>query len=67
MTEVIAMLKKNDTVYRVPSINIDENGRNWPTPLRCQVVYIHPQGRYHIVSFDFPNGSFRESFWGVEP
>lgn len=67
MTEVIAMLKKNDTVYRVPSVNIDENGKNRPTPLRCQVVYIHPQGRYHVVRFSFRCGSFRESFWGVEP
>lgn len=26
------------------------------------VVYIHPKGRYYTLRFDFPNGSYRESF-----
>ena len=30
--------------------------------LKCQVVYIHPRGRYHVVDF----GGFRESFPGAQ-
>ncbi len=29
------------------------------------VVYIHPEGRFHTVRFDFPSGSFCESFHGI--
>ena len=29
--------------------------------LKCQVVYIHPRGRYHVVDF----GGVRESFPGA--
>ncbi len=29
------------------------------------VVYIHPEGRFHTVRFDFPSGSFCESFHGL--
>ena len=32
-----------------------------------EVVYIHPQGRFHTVAFRFGNGAeVRESFLGVE-
>lgn len=27
------------------------------------VVYIHPGERFYVVRFDFPAGSFRESFY----
>jgi hypothetical protein len=29
------------------------------------VVYVHPQGRYHIVEFDMPGGKVREAFMGT--
>ena len=62
------MLKLGDKVRRLPFIHIDESGhrivgtKEWGT-----VVYIHPAGRYHVVRFDYPGGSYRESYWGVEP
>lgn len=41
------------------------------------VVYIHPEGRFFTLRFDFERGSFRQSYmirgrigggaWGVEP
>ena len=31
------------------------------------VVYIHPEGRFYTLRFDFPKGSFRESFWLAPP
>lgn len=60
------MLKIGDTVWRVPSTNVDELGRNINKPFKSTVVYIHPKGRYHEVQFDFPGGSFRESYYGTE-
>lgn len=41
-------------------------------PLRMQikrtgtVVYIHPKERFYTVRFDFPLGSFRESYYFPE-
>lgn len=29
------------------------------------VIYVHPQGRYHIVEFDLPGGKVREAFMGT--
>jgi hypothetical protein len=26
------------------------------------VVYIHPEGRFYTLEFNFPGGTFRESF-----
>ena len=34
-------------------------------PLSGRVVYIHPEGRYHVVEFDMPGGPVREAFMGV--
>lgn len=31
-------------------------------PEKGRVVYIHPEGRFFTLRFDFPKGSFRESF-----
>ena len=46
-------------------------------PQKGTVVYIHPDGRFFTLRFDFPKGSFRESYplrnairapmWGAEP
>lgn len=30
------------------------------------VVYLHPRGRYYTLEFNFPCGTFRESFKCVE-
>ena len=61
------MIELHKTVRRMPSIHIEKDGSKSGGPIIGTVVYIHPQGRFHVVRFDFPFGSFRESFRGVEP
>ena len=61
------MLQIGDIVRRLPSVHVDDCGRRIGGTVKAAVVYIHPKGRYHVVRFDFPGGSFRESFRGVEP
>lgn len=34
-------------------------------PLEGRVVYIHPEGRFHVVEFITRGGSVRESFAGI--
>lgn len=65
--EGIVMIELHKTVRRMPSIHIDNEGHRMSRPINGEVVYIHPKGRFHVVRFDFPFGSFRESFLGVEP
>ena len=60
------MLRIGDIVRRMPSVHIGDNGWKLGGMVKGEVVYIHPKGRYHVVRFDFPGGSFRESFTGVE-
>lgn len=31
------------------------------------VVYIHPEGRFYTLEFNFPRGRFRESYWTAPP
>ena len=50
-----------DTVYR-ETVHPTLKGEHIKP---CKVVYIHPEGRYHTVQFDFPGGSFKESYLGV--
>lgn len=59
------MLRIGDIVRRMPSVHIGDNGWKIGGTVKGEVVYIHPKGRYHVVRFDFPGGSFRESFTGV--
>ena len=61
------IVKLHDIVKRVPSIDfrVDKYFVRIKGPIDAEVVYIHPKGRYHVVRFDFPGGSFRESFTGV--
>ncbi len=61
------MLTIGKEVKRMPSIHIDEQGRRTAGTVKGEVIYIHPRGRFHVVQFTFPGGSFRESFLGVEP
>lgn len=61
------MIELHKTVRRMPSIHIDNEGHRMGRPINGEVVYIHPKGRFHVVRFDFPFGSFCESFRGVEP
>lgn len=61
------MIELHKTVRRMPSIHIGDNGHRVGGKMEGTVVYIHPKGRFHVVQFNFPGGSFRESFGGVEP
>lgn len=36
------------------------------TPMEGKVIYIHPEGRYHIVEFDTRGGKIRECFLGAK-
>ena len=58
------------TVIRTPltvgaPLEESKAGKHRPT-MTGRVVYIHPQGRFHVVEFETPLGAVRESFWGVE-
>ena len=36
------------------------------TPMEGKVIYIHPEGRYHIVEFETRGGKIRECFLGAK-
>lgn len=36
------------------------------SPMKGKVIYIHPQGRYHVVEFELRGGKVRECFKGCE-
>lgn len=62
-------MKLGQTVTRKPltvgkPLEDDKDGKHRPT-MSGRVVYIHPQGRYHVVEFEIPGGVVRESFAGV--
>ena len=61
-------VKLHGIVKRLPSIDfrVDKYFVRLKGPMDAEVVYIHPKGRFHVVRFDFPIGSFCESFRGVE-
>lgn len=42
-----------------------DNGKQEHRPMTGKVVYIHPQGRYHIVEFEVCGGTVRECFDGT--
>ena len=36
-------------------------------PMKGEVIYIHPAGRFHVVEFTNDHGiKMRETFWGVK-
>lgn len=65
------MVKVGDKVTRVPR-SIEQllepgSARLTLRPMRGVVVYVHPQGRFHVVEFQNDRGDkLRESFEGVE-
>lgn len=62
-------MKLGQKVIRTPLTFYDSSERQKGEPARRpmsgKVVYIHPQGRYHVVEFETPLGAVRESFLGV--
>lgn len=56
-------------VVRVPETFFDgdlKEGKSNKHPISGTVVYIHPQGRYHVVEFETRGGLVREVFMGAE-
>lgn len=54
-------------VRRVPLslTQTTDSGKQEHRPMTGKVVYIHPQGRYHIVEFEVCGGTVRECFDGT--
>lgn len=61
------MPKVGDKVERYPITftgDYDKPGKK-KRKITGTVVYVHPQGRYHIVEFAVSGGAIREGFIGV--
>ena len=58
------MIQLGDTYQkRVSEPLFEGHKRSTSTKLfNGTVVYVHPERRYFVVQFDFPHGSYRESF-----
>lgn len=53
-----------ERVRRIPStITCTIDKGQWPR--EGEVVYIHPEGRFHVVEFQTMGGPVRESFAGM--
>lgn len=57
-------MKTGDKVTMIPETFTarDDRGKPERRPMRGQVVYIHPKGRYYTVEFETRGGPLRESF-----
>ena len=51
-------VKIGDRVIRAPYFGPNQDG----VQLSADVIYIHPEGRYHTVQFE---SGFRESYLGI--
>lgn len=60
-------MKIGQKVRRVPLslTQTTDSGKQEHRPMTGKVVYIHPQGRYHIVEFEVCGGTVRECFDGT--
>lgn len=53
------MFKLHDIIPAAPQ-TISES-KEHPAAGKAEVVYIHPEGRYYVLKFTYPGGSFCES------
>ena len=53
------MFRLGDKIPASPESVADT--RNSESDRKAKVVYIHPEGRFYILEFEFPGGTFRES------
>ena len=53
-----------DTVARRPA-TFSEFDRKDAKAIEGRVIYVHPEGRYHVVAFPGRLGMIRESFFGT--
>lgn len=61
-------MKIGQKVRRVPLslTQTADNGKQEHRPMTGKVVYIHPEGRYHMVAFEMRGGIVRECFEGTD-
>lgn len=61
-------MKIGQKVRRVPLslTQTADNGKQEHRPMTGKVVYIHPEGRYHMVAFEMRGGIVRECFGGTD-
>lgn len=61
-------LQVGDRVSRVCVALTGQDGFNAKEPARLtgRVVWVHPEGRFHVVEFQLGGGAVRECFLGVE-
>lgn len=61
-------MKIGQKVRRVPLslTQTADNGKQEHRPMTGKVVYIHPEGRYHMVTFEMRGGIVRECFGGTD-
>lgn len=61
-------MKVGDRVVRCPVTvcGYDEHCKQTVKKMPGTVVFIHPDGRFHSVSFETPGGKIIESFPGTE-
>lgn len=65
------MVHVGDKVTRIPRTiaELAEPGSSALVrkPMKGEVIYVHPKGRFHVVEFTNAHGiTMRETFWGVE-
>lgn len=60
-------MKIGQKVRRVPLslTQTTDSGKQEHPPMTDKVVYIHPEGRYHLVEFEVWGGTVRECFDGT--
>lgn len=61
-------MKERKKVVRTPETFYDadlKTGHSNRHPMSGEVIYQHPQGRYHVVEFQTRGGVIREAFQGV--
>lgn len=61
-------MKIGQKVRRVPLslTQTADNGKQEHRPMTGKVVYIHPEGRYHMVALEMRGGIVRECFEGTD-
>lgn len=62
------MLKVGQKVMRTPALltQAGEGNKEVHRPMTGKVVYVHPEGRYHMVAFETRGGIVRECFDGAD-
>lgn len=61
----MSAVQVGDAVVREP-VTITGLDSKKTQRMRGTVVWVHPEGRFHVVAFQTGGGALRECFWGVE-